>query len=74
MSWAIPVWFVWHVPLFFVQWSSQTGVPMVPYAVGVHATLVILAWLYNTTGSLLIPWLYHASVNPAGGYFLAGVA
>lgn len=68
------VWFVWHLPLFFVPGSSQAGVPVVPYAVGVIATAVVLGWLYNTTESLLIPWLYHASVNPAGGYFLAGVA
>ncbi|SFR45819.1 CAAX protease self-immunity [Halogeometricum rufum] len=68
------VWFVWHVPLFFVPGSSQAGVPMLPYAIGVLATAVVLAWLYNATGSLLIPWLYHASINPAGGYFLAGVA
>ncbi|KAB1190457.1 CPBP family intramembrane metalloprotease [Haloferax sp. MBLA0076] len=67
------VWFVWHIPLFFVPGSSQAGVPMVPYAVGVLATAVVLTWLYNATGSLLIPWLYHASINPAGGYFLAGV-
>ncbi|WP_255195249.1 CPBP family intramembrane glutamic endopeptidase [Halorarius litoreus] len=66
------VWFVWHVPLFFVPGSSQAGVPMLPYAVGVVATAVVLTWLYNATGSLLVPWLYHASVNPAGGYFLAG--
>jgi membrane protease YdiL (CAAX protease family) len=68
------VWFLWHVPLFFVPGSSQAGVPMFPYAVGVVATAVVLAWLYNTTGSLLVPWLYHASVNPAGAYFLAGSA
>ncbi|WP_411966944.1 CPBP family intramembrane glutamic endopeptidase [Haloferax sp. YSSS75] len=67
------VWFVWHVPLFFVSGSSQAGVPMVPYAIGVLATGVVLAWLYNATGSILIPWLYHASLNPAAGYFLAGV-
>lgn len=67
------VWFVWHVPLFFVPGSSQAGVPMAPYAIGVLATAVVLGWLYNATGSLLVPWLYHASVNPAGGYFLAGV-
>ncbi len=46
---------------------------MVPYAVRVLATAVVLTWLYNATGCLLIPWLYHASINPAGGYFLAGV-
>jgi membrane protease YdiL (CAAX protease family) len=67
------VWFVWHVPLFFVPGSSQAGVPMLPYAVGVLATAVLLGWLYNATGSLLVPWLYHASVNPAATYFLAGV-
>jgi len=67
------VWFVWHVPLFFVPGSSQAGLPVVPYAAGVIATAVVLGWLYNSTGSLLVPWLYHASVNPAGAYFLAGV-
>ncbi|MFC7228456.1 CPBP family intramembrane metalloprotease [Salinirubellus salinus] len=67
------VWFVWHVPLFFVPGSSQAGVPMLPYAAGVLATAVVLGWLYNATGSLLVPWLYHASVNPAATYFLAGV-
>lgn len=68
------VWFVWHVPLFFVPGSSQMGLPMLPYAAGVLATAVVLGWLYNATGSLLVPWLFHASVNPAAAYFLAGVA
>jgi membrane protease YdiL (CAAX protease family) len=43
------VWFVWHLPLFFVPGSSQAGLPVVPYAVGVIATAVVLGWLYNTT-------------------------
>ncbi|WP_265110008.1 CPBP family intramembrane glutamic endopeptidase [Halosolutus halophilus] len=68
------VWFVWHVPLFYVPGSSQAGVPMAPYAVAVVATAVVLGWLYNASGSLLVPWLYHASLNPAGMFFLAGVA
>lgn len=68
------VWFVWHGPLFFVPGSSQAGVPVVPYLLGVLATAVVLAWLYNATGSVLVPWLYHASVNPAGAYFLGGAA
>jgi membrane protease YdiL (CAAX protease family) len=68
------VWFVWHVPLFYVPGSSQVGLPMVPYAVAVVATAVVLGWLYNASGSLLVPWLYHASLNPAGTFFLAGVA
>jgi len=68
------VWFVWHVPLFYVPGSSQFGLPMIPYAVAVTATAVVLGWLYNSSRSLLVPWLYHASLNPAGTFFLAGVA
>ena len=46
---------------------------MILYTVAVVATAVVLGWLYDDSGSLLVPWLYHASFNSAGTFFLAGV-
>ena len=66
------VWTMWHLPLFLVPGSSQAGLPPGAYAAGVLATSVVLAWLYNSTRSVLVPMLFHTGVNTAGGFFPAG--
>ena len=66
------VWTLWHVPLFFVPGSPQGDLPFVPYVVAILASSVVLAWLYNASGSVLVPMLYHGGINPIAAYFPTG--
>jgi membrane protease YdiL (CAAX protease family) len=66
-------WFAWHLPLFVVAGSSQTGVPVYYYALAVVALSVVFTWLYNETGgSVLLTMVLHALVNTGGILYLAG--
>ena len=69
------LWFLWHLPLFFVEGSSQVGVPLYYYGVAVVALSVVFTWLYNKTDrSVLLPMVLHASVNTGGILYLSGGA
>ncbi|MDZ7689429.1 MAG: CPBP family intramembrane glutamic endopeptidase [Halobacteriales archaeon] len=69
------LWFLWHLPLFFVEGSSQVGVPLYYYGVAVVALSFVFTWLYNQTdGSVLLPMVLHASVNTGGILYLSGGA
>jgi membrane protease YdiL (CAAX protease family) len=67
------LWFLWHLPLFFVKGSSQVGVPLLYYGVAVVSLSFVFTWLYNQTdGSVLLPMVLHASVNTGGILYLSG--
>ena len=66
------VWVLWHVPLFFAPGSPQGNLPFAPYVVAILASSVVLAWLYNASGSVLVPMLYHGGINPIAAYFPTG--
>jgi uncharacterized protein len=64
---AVP-WAIWHVPTFWLA----TGMDLEPYVVpgwllGLAAGAVVLGWLYERTGSLLLVALFHASLNMVSG-------
>lgn len=66
-------WFLWHLPLFFVEGSSQVGVPLYYYGVAVLALSLVFTWLYNQTdGSVLLSMVLHASVNTGGILYMSG--
>ncbi|HEX3306858.1 MAG TPA: type II CAAX endopeptidase family protein [Streptosporangiaceae bacterium] len=53
---------VWHLPPFGVEY--HLGGNLVPWAAGVVAASVVVAWVWvHTGGSLLMPILLHASTN-----------
>ncbi|MUV56459.1 CPBP family intramembrane metalloprotease [Halogeometricum sp. CBA1124] len=56
-------WAVWHLPLFFVQGTRQSG-PFAVYLLGVVGLSVVLAWLYvRAKGSVLLVAVFHAQWN-----------
>jgi len=56
-------WAVWHLPLFFIQGTRQSGSFGV-YLVGVVGLSVVLAWLYTRArGSVLLVAVFHAQWN-----------
>ncbi len=57
------IWAGFHLPLFWTIGSTQAGQPMWGFLLSFVASSVIVTWLYNNTGSLLLVLLFHASVN-----------
>jgi membrane protease YdiL (CAAX protease family) len=69
------LWFLWHLPLFFVEGSSQVRVPLYYYGIAVLSLSFVFTWLYNQTdGSVLLTMVLHASVNTGGILYLSGGA
>ena len=61
------VWAVWHLPLFWISGASQEGIPAGAVLLQILALSYIFTWLHNRTrGSLVIPLLFHASLNTSG--------
>jgi membrane protease YdiL (CAAX protease family) len=62
-------WAIWHLPLFWID-SGLADLPLavVPgWLVGLAAGAVVLGWLYERSGSLLVVALAHTAVNMASG-------
>ena len=64
-----PLWFLWHVPQFFVIQSYREFEPVeyVGMLLGLTCGAVILTWIYNQSGgSLLLVVLWHGTYNFVG--------
>jgi membrane protease YdiL (CAAX protease family) len=56
-------WAGWHLPLFVIQGTRQSG-SFALYLASVIGLSVVLAWLYtNTKGSVLLAVIFHAQWN-----------
>jgi membrane protease YdiL (CAAX protease family) len=66
------VWTLWHLPLFLIPGSPQQELPLGPYIVAVLAASVVFTWLYNSSGNVLVPMLFHGGINPIAAYFPTG--
>jgi membrane protease YdiL (CAAX protease family) len=57
---------VWHLPLFGLEYDVQNGVP---WFGTLMAFTIVSTWLYHRTGgNLLLPVLFHTSVNVTARY------
>ena len=62
-------WAFWHLPLFWID-SGLASLPLylVPgWLVGLASGAVVLGWLYERSGSLLVVALAHTAVDMASG-------
>lgn len=57
------IWFLWHLPLFFINGTNQYGCSLLIFFLGVMGNTFILTWIYNKTESVLICVVFHASSN-----------
>lgn len=58
------VWGVWHLPLFFIEGTSQAYIPLALFLLSVVAMSVLFAWLVNhTKGSVVVALLLHTAIN-----------
>ena len=67
------MWFVWHLPLFWLPGAGQQGSPIGAYVLMIAAWSILFTWVYNgTSGSLLSALLLHTSINTFSN-FASGV-
>jgi hypothetical protein len=58
------VWFLWHLPLFYMADDFHRFIPLELFALQVVGFTVLYTWLFNNTdGSLLFPHLFHTANN-----------
>jgi hypothetical protein len=58
---------VWHLPLLAVEYDASN---VLPWAIAVLAFSILVTWIYlHTDGSLLMPMLFHSSVNTSAVLF-----
>ena len=58
------VWFVWHLPLFWVTGATQQQIPASSFALGILTYSLILTWLVEASNnSTLVAMLFHSSAN-----------
>jgi uncharacterized protein len=58
---------VWHLPLLGVEYNASN---VLPWAIAVLAFSILVTWIYlHTDGSLLLPMLFHSSVNTSAVLF-----
>lgn len=62
------LWALWHLPYFFIPVTPHSSMPLVNqlgWIGGILTLSVLLGWLYNNTGSVLIAMVFHAMANTA---------
>ncbi|MDG5778064.1 type II CAAX endopeptidase family protein [Haloarculaceae archaeon H-GB2-1] len=62
------VWAGWHLPYFVIPVTPHSGFPLVNqigWFGGILTLSVVLAWVYNNTGSVLLAMVLHAMANTA---------
>ncbi|MDQ1593518.1 MAG: protease family protein [Arthrobacter pascens] len=66
------VWGLWHLPELVSDPSGQR--PPVPFLLMVIAQSVLLAWIYNGTGSVPLCMIFHAAFNTCGALIFPAFA
>ena len=68
------LWFFWHLPLYiWIEGTSQYGSSLVNGVIWQVAVTFLFTWVYDRTGSILMPMLLHASINSVGTFLSAGI-
>jgi len=58
------VWGMWHLPLFFIDGTSQAHIPLALFLLSVVAMSVLFAWLVQrTAGSVVAALVLHTAIN-----------
>jgi CAAX protease family protein len=57
---------IWHLPRFGSEFDSTN---ILPWMLGLFGFTIVSTWIYNRTqGNLLLPTLFHTSVNVTANY------
>ncbi len=63
-------WFVWHLPLFFSEITSQDGIPLFWYFLTTFALSFIFTIIYNkTNGNAFLAIILHGGINAPTAWY-----
>ncbi len=63
------IWWLWHLPLFFIQGVTQYGQDFFAFGIGVLGLAFALAGIRKTTGSVWLCALFHSLANSLSGIY-----
>jgi uncharacterized protein len=64
------LWACWHIPLWFMQGTSQGSMAFAPFLLMCMSLSVILTWIYNNTGKNMVAAIMtHGMVNAVHALF-----
>lgn len=63
------IWFMWHLPLWFISSSNQSSYDLIPYALQLLVNAFALATIYKVSKSTIACVLYHAWGNAIGALY-----
>lgn len=63
------IWWLWHLPLFFIQGVNQYGQNFFGFGIGVLGVTFALASIRKNTGSVWLCVLFHSLVNSLSGIY-----
>lgn len=63
------IWWLWHLPLFFIQGVTQYGQNFFAFGLGVLGLAFALACIRKTTGSAWLCVLFHSMINSLLGIY-----
>jgi len=66
---VIPIWYTWHIPLWFLPSSNHYGDSLIGFAIMIVVWSFALAALYKVTESVFACVMYHAFVNSIGSVY-----
>jgi len=67
------IWWLWHIPLFFVGYYGE--VPVWLYLIQIVIYAILFTWIYNNTnGSVFATMIFHAMANLTVAYIFSGVS
>jgi membrane protease YdiL (CAAX protease family) len=67
---VVPIWAVWHLPLFFFFFFSQYGTNFGIFTIGVIGLTFVLGAVRKITGSVFLCILFHSMVNAGYSTFI----
>jgi uncharacterized protein len=65
------VWGLWHLPLLFMDGSTQSQMPILVFMLNILAGSVLFGWLWKQTGGSVLPAIVlHTSLNGWAGMLI----
>lgn len=64
------IWWLWHLPLFYIQGVSQYGKNYFAFGISVLGLSFVLASIRKNTGSVWLCVLFHCTVNSLMGIYV----
>ena len=64
------IWWLWHLPLFYIQGTGQYGQDYFAFGISVLGMSFALAGIRKSTGSIWLCVLFHSIVNSLMGIYI----